>query len=311
MGAGDDTFAGIPATAATSSRARTAPTRCCSTAPTSTRSIDISANGERVRFTRDVANITMDLNDVERVDVDALGGADTITVNDLIGTDVTDVNIDLARAPAAAGDGAADTVIVNGTNGDDVVARRRRRDRRRPSLGLAARVNVTGADAGQRPARRSTPLAGDDVVDASGLAADAIPLVAGRRRRRRRPDRRRRQRHAHRRRRRRRPDRRRGADVLDGGPGNNVVLDSAGLNAVKSAKVAGTALGEQERPDRQGQGRALVPRPQAHASEAEAGAAAQARLSPRPRRGRHAAPALSGSRACRAPTAARPRSWRS
>ena len=50
--------------------------------------IDISANGGRVRFTRDVANITMDLNDVELVRFKALGGADNIVINDLSGTDV-------------------------------------------------------------------------------------------------------------------------------------------------------------------------------------------------------------------------------
>src|SRR6266545_5110754 len=38
--------------------------------------IDISANGERVRFTRNVGSITMDLNDVEKIDFKALGGAD-------------------------------------------------------------------------------------------------------------------------------------------------------------------------------------------------------------------------------------------
>ena len=58
--------------------------------------IDISANGGRVRFTRDVGNIVMDLNDVEHIDLNALGGADTITVNDLTGTDVTQVNVNLA-----------------------------------------------------------------------------------------------------------------------------------------------------------------------------------------------------------------------
>ena len=31
--------------------------------------IEVSANGGRVRFTRDVANIVMDLNDVETIDV--------------------------------------------------------------------------------------------------------------------------------------------------------------------------------------------------------------------------------------------------
>ena len=50
---------------------------------------DVSANGGRVRFTRNIGNIVMDLNDVERIDLNALGGADTVTVNDLSGTDLT------------------------------------------------------------------------------------------------------------------------------------------------------------------------------------------------------------------------------
>ena len=75
--------------------------------------IDISANGGRVRFTRDIANITMDLNGVETIAFKALGGVDTITVNDLAGTNVTTVALDL-QAAAGGGDGAADTVIVKG-----------------------------------------------------------------------------------------------------------------------------------------------------------------------------------------------------
>ena len=59
------------------SRARTAPTRCCSTARNINERMEVSANGGRVRFTRDIANIVMDLNDVETIDVKALGGADT------------------------------------------------------------------------------------------------------------------------------------------------------------------------------------------------------------------------------------------
>ena len=51
---------------------------------------DVSANGQRVRFTRNVANIVMDLNDVEDIDVKALGGIDNVVVNDLSGTALTD-----------------------------------------------------------------------------------------------------------------------------------------------------------------------------------------------------------------------------
>ena len=73
------------------------------------------ANGGRVRFFRNIANVVMDLNDVEGIDFNALGGADNITVNDLGGTDVTEIDTDLAAARRRRGDGAPDTVIVNGT----------------------------------------------------------------------------------------------------------------------------------------------------------------------------------------------------
>ena len=82
--------------------------------------VTLSANGTRLRFFRDVANITMDVDGVEKVAFNALGGVDTVTVDDLSGTAVTGVAIDLANPPASGtGDGAADDVIVNGTAGDD------------------------------------------------------------------------------------------------------------------------------------------------------------------------------------------------
>ena len=62
----------------------------------------------------------MDLNDTESIDFNALGGADTIVVNDLAGTDVTEINLNLAAA-GGGGDGAADTIVINATEGDDVV----------------------------------------------------------------------------------------------------------------------------------------------------------------------------------------------
>src|SRR4029078_8235522 len=51
--------------------------------------MEASANGQRVRFTRDIGNIVMDLNDVETINVKALGGVDAVTVDDLTGTAVT------------------------------------------------------------------------------------------------------------------------------------------------------------------------------------------------------------------------------
>ena len=120
MGAGDDTFVWNPGDGSDTVEGQAGTDTMLFNGANINEKIDISANGGRVRFTRDVANITMDLNDVEGIDFNALGGADTITVNDLSGTDVTEVNLNLAAA-GGGGDGAADTVIVNGTNGDDVI----------------------------------------------------------------------------------------------------------------------------------------------------------------------------------------------
>ena len=66
--------------------------------------VDLSANGNHLRFFRDVANITMDTDGVETVDFNALGGADVVNVNDLRRTDVDTVNVDLA-ALGGGGDG--------------------------------------------------------------------------------------------------------------------------------------------------------------------------------------------------------------
>jgi site-specific recombinase XerD len=82
---------------------------------------DLSANGTRTRFTRDIGNIVMDLNEVEVIDVTERGGADRATVNDLTGTGVTDVRLSLEAQPGgAAGDGANDAVIVKGTSAADL-----------------------------------------------------------------------------------------------------------------------------------------------------------------------------------------------
>ena len=82
--------------------------------------IDLTANGSRVRLFRNVAAITMDLNDIERSDLRALGGADVVTVADLTGTDLDTTNVNLA-AGTGDGDGSADTVIAQGTeNADDI-----------------------------------------------------------------------------------------------------------------------------------------------------------------------------------------------
>jgi len=138
---------------------------------------DVSANGPRVRFFRNVGNITMDLDGIEQVDTNALGGADQLTVNDLSGTDLKTVNGDLASTlGGAAGDGQADKVIVNATNGNDAITAAGSAGSATVT-GLAATVNIAHAEAAS-DSLTINALGGDDGVDASGLAADAIRLTA-------------------------------------------------------------------------------------------------------------------------------------
>src|SRR5258707_9280088 len=63
----------------------------------------------------------MDLNGIEHLQINAAGGADNLTVNDLSGTDVSQVAIDLAAAGSHSGDGQPDHVLVNATAGNDFI----------------------------------------------------------------------------------------------------------------------------------------------------------------------------------------------
>jgi Ca2+-binding RTX toxin-like protein len=174
----------------------------------------------------------MDLDDVESIVAKALGGTDSLTVNDLSGTDAVNVVADLA-APGGGNDAAADNVVVNATNGDDVVTVTGAGANTQVT-GLSALVSVPGAIAASDRLTVNAQ-AGGDVVDASGLAATAALLtesggdgddvliggdgndilgggagddviIGG-------------------------P----GTDTIDGGPGDNVVLDAFAADAARSA----------------------------------------------------------------------------
>jgi hypothetical protein len=79
-------------------------------------SIDPSGSG--ATFNR--PNGTIDLTDVERIQFEAQGQhSDNITINDLTGTDVKKVAIDLGGGDPD-GDGQVDTVSLNATNGQKI-----------------------------------------------------------------------------------------------------------------------------------------------------------------------------------------------
>lgn len=133
---------------------------------------DVAANGSRVQFLRQPGNIRMNLDGIEKLDTLAQGGADTVTIGDLSGTAVTDVEFNLSGIPGGpASDNLVDRVTVNGTNGDDAVA----------VVGSAGTVDVTGLPGNLR-LTRAEPIdelsvlggVGSDTLDDSGLAPGTI-----------------------------------------------------------------------------------------------------------------------------------------
>ena len=97
LGAGDDTFVWDPGDGSDSIEGQDGTDTMLFNGAAGAEKFDLSANGNRLKFARDLGNITMDTHGVEQVDVNALGGADLLTVNDLTGTDV-----DLSTPTSAA-----------------------------------------------------------------------------------------------------------------------------------------------------------------------------------------------------------------
>jgi Ca2+-binding RTX toxin-like protein len=176
MGAGDDVFIWDPGDGSDTVEGQDGHDTMLFNGAAGSEIFDASANGGRVRFFRNLGNIVMDLDDVEQITLNALGGIDTTTVNDLTGTDMADVVINLAGSiGSTAGDGAADAVIVNGTNGADNVSIARTNGNQVVS-GLAATVTI-GASEGANDTLLVNGLDGNDTLDAHGLPAGRLTLT--------------------------------------------------------------------------------------------------------------------------------------
>jgi Ca2+-binding RTX toxin-like protein len=175
LGAGDDTFVWDPGDGSDVVEGEDGVDTMQFNGANASEQVDLSANGDRLKFFRTQGNVTMDTAGVERVNFNALGGADLVTVNDLSGTDVHSVNVDLAGTlGGATGDGAADRVVVNATNNDDTI--KVSGDATEVTAkGLAPLVSIFHPEAANDRLEINT-LAGTDTVDSAGLAAGAIQL---------------------------------------------------------------------------------------------------------------------------------------
>jgi hypothetical protein len=133
--------------------------------------MSLSPNGSRSLFFRDAGNISMDMNDIELLDLAALGGVDTFTLNDMRGTGFLRADVDLGVGGAS--DGAADTVTVKGTEqADDVDVQARSGGV--TVEGLATQLRISGSTTADH--LQIDTLAGDDAVDVDAAVAALIDV---------------------------------------------------------------------------------------------------------------------------------------
>ena len=174
LGAGNDTFVWNPGDGSDTVEGQAGFDTLVFNGANVNENISISANGTRATLFRDVANITMDLNGVERIQLGVLGGADNIVVNNLTGTDLKQVAVNLAAA-GGGGDGQPDTVTVNATNANDAISVASNG----ASVvvnGLSEQVTIDGAEA-SNDSLVINGLGGNDRINASALNAGQINLT--------------------------------------------------------------------------------------------------------------------------------------
>ncbi len=177
LGAGDDTFVWNPGDGSDVVEGQDGTDTLVFNGSNVSEKISISANHGRVSLVRDVGNVTMDLNGVEHIQLNALGGADNITVNDLSGTGVTQAAIDLASPPGSGiGDGAADSVTVNATKGDDVIAVQGQGGSLTVA-GLSEVVTISGSEA--TDALTVAGGNGNDTLSAATMLANTVLTLDG------------------------------------------------------------------------------------------------------------------------------------
>ena len=215
LGAGDDVFVWNPGDGSDTVEGQAGSDTLRFNGAVIAETIDVSASAGRAFLHRDIANITMNTNDVEHFEINALGGADTINIHDLAGSELKHVAVNLGGTLGApGGDGQADTIVIDGTSGDDAITIKNVNGVIIVS-GLGADIAITNFEAGDHLVING--LGGDDVIDASGLSGmlfaanggDGNDVLIGSCRRRL-PQRRRRRRCADRRTRPRRSRRRHG-----------------------------------------------------------------------------------------------------
>jgi len=174
LGAGDDVFSWDPGDGSDVVEGGAGEDSVILNGSSGAETIDLSANGDRLRLTRDLGSIVMDVNDVEIVHIMARNNTDTIFVHDLSGTDARLVAVDLVGNTGTSGDGQVDTVLAQGTTSSDAITVTALNGQI-AAQGLFAQFTVDHAEAADKLIVGG--FDGDDTIDASTLAAGTVSLL--------------------------------------------------------------------------------------------------------------------------------------
>ena len=81
----------------------------------------VDVGGGEVRLDRNIDNTVTFLNNVERLELQTLGGNDLVLIDNLGATDLKLLAIDLSNGTPGVGDGAADTIVAEASSANNSI----------------------------------------------------------------------------------------------------------------------------------------------------------------------------------------------
>jgi len=202
-GAGNDTFVWNVGDGNDSIDGQTGTDQLVFNGSSASEHIAFSSNGTSGILSSDVGGGSVSMHGVETVNFQAQNGSDTITINDMTGSGVQQINLDLSSRPAGT-DSQHDTIVINGTSGADNISLSLVGDTLTIE-GLASKIVIQHYN--QNDVLEIHGLGGDDVITAVNLSNSGPKLL------------------------------------IDGGDGNDVLIGSAGNETILGGAGDDTLFG--------------------------------------------------------------------
>lgn len=171
MGAGDDTFYWNPGDGSDLIEGDEGGDTLIFNGSSAAEAFAVSSDGPRLLVARSLGNIALDVNGIEALEIHANDGADSITINDVTGTGLNSIHLNI-EGFGGAGDNASDTITINGTPEADLIAVTVQDNRVRVG-GLPATVVIRGSE----PSHDMLVINGGAGADAFSVDVNVTDLI--------------------------------------------------------------------------------------------------------------------------------------